>query len=120
MLRVNVPLDPTKTGREAESLESNLRKMIVGQDEAIEQIVNIYQMHEAITFLRGRIERLESNRASPTTSAKLLRCISLVIRLSVHRSGLCSVDPDRSRSRLGGRFRILKWKIAIRPLAIGF
>src|SRR5438094_10473550 len=45
MLRVNVPLDPTKTGRDAESLESNLRKMIVGQDEAIEQIVNIYQMH---------------------------------------------------------------------------
>ena len=45
MLRVNVPLDPTKTGREAESLETNLRKMIVGQDEAIEQIVNIYQMH---------------------------------------------------------------------------
>src|SRR6184192_856473 len=45
MGRVNVPLDPTKTGRDAESLESNLRKMIVGQDEAIEQIVNIYQMH---------------------------------------------------------------------------
>jgi ATP-dependent Clp protease ATP-binding subunit ClpB len=45
MLRVNVPLDPSKTGREAESLEGNLRKMIVGQDEAIQQIVNIYQMH---------------------------------------------------------------------------
>ncbi len=48
MLRVNVPLDPSKTGREAESLEGNLRKMIVGQDEAIQQIVNIYQM-----FLTG-------------------------------------------------------------------
>jgi len=45
MLRVNVPLDPTRTGRDAESLEGNLRKMIVGQDEAIEQIVNIYQMY---------------------------------------------------------------------------
>src|SRR5690348_2054561 len=45
MLRLNVPLDPTKTGREAEVLESNLRKMIVGQDEAIQSIVNIYQMH---------------------------------------------------------------------------
>src|SRR5216110_3332673 len=45
MLRVNVPLDPSKTGRDAESLEGNLRKMIVGQDEAIQQIVNIYQMH---------------------------------------------------------------------------
>ena len=45
MIRTNVALDPTKTGREAESLESNLRKLIVGQNEAIEQIVNIYQMH---------------------------------------------------------------------------
>ena len=45
MLRVNVPLDPTKTGREAEVLETNLKKLIVGQDEAIDQIVNIYQMH---------------------------------------------------------------------------
>jgi len=45
MLRVNVPLDPSKTGRDAESLEGNLRKMIVGQDEAIQQIVNIYQMY---------------------------------------------------------------------------
>jgi ATP-dependent Clp protease ATP-binding subunit ClpA len=45
MLRVNVPLDPTKTGREAETLESGLKKLIVGQDEAIQQIVNIYQMH---------------------------------------------------------------------------
>jgi ATP-dependent Clp protease ATP-binding subunit ClpB len=45
MLRVNVPLDPTRTGREAEILETNLKKLIVGQDEAIEQIVNIYQMN---------------------------------------------------------------------------
>lgn len=45
MLRVNVPLDPSKTGREAEVLESNLRKLIIGQDDAIQQIVNIYQMY---------------------------------------------------------------------------
>src|SRR5579864_2387341 len=45
MLRVNVPLDPTRTGREAETLETNLRRLIVGQDEAIQQIVNIYQMN---------------------------------------------------------------------------
>jgi len=44
-MRVNVPLDPTKTGREAETLESGLKKLIVGQDEAIQQIVNIYQMN---------------------------------------------------------------------------
>ena len=45
MLRVNVPLDPTRTGREAEALEASLGRMIVGQDEAIQQIVNIYQMY---------------------------------------------------------------------------
>jgi ATP-dependent Clp protease ATP-binding subunit ClpB len=45
MVRLNIPLDPAKTGRDAVSLESNLRRMIVGQDEAIQEIVNIYQMN---------------------------------------------------------------------------
>jgi len=45
MTRLNIPLDPAKTGRDAVSLESNLRRKIVGQDEAIQQIVNIYQMN---------------------------------------------------------------------------
>ncbi len=45
MVRLNAKLDPTKAGRDAETLEGNLKKLIVGQDEAIEQIVNIYQMH---------------------------------------------------------------------------
>src|SRR6266487_2957007 len=50
MVRLNKVLDPTLTGRDAEDLESNLRRKIVGQDEAIEQIVNIYQ-----TYLVGMI-----------------------------------------------------------------
>jgi len=45
MERLNIPLDPGKTGRDAQSLDTSLRRMIVGQEEAIEQIVNIYQMH---------------------------------------------------------------------------
>ena len=45
MVRLNIPLDPGRTGRDATQLESGLRRMIVGQDEAIQQIVNIYQMH---------------------------------------------------------------------------
>jgi ATP-dependent Clp protease ATP-binding subunit ClpB len=48
MVHVSLPLDPMKTGRAAEVLESNLRKRIIGQNEAIEHIVNIYQM-----FLTG-------------------------------------------------------------------
>src|SRR5664279_345342 len=45
MNRLRKVLDPTRTGREAESLEKTLLKLVVGQDEAIDQIVNIYQMH---------------------------------------------------------------------------
>ena len=41
-------LDPTRTGREAERLDHNLHKRIVGQDEAIQEVVNIYQ-----TYLAG-------------------------------------------------------------------
>jgi len=48
MVRLNIPLDPAKTGRDATQLETGLRRMIVGQDEAIDQVVSIYQ-----TFLAG-------------------------------------------------------------------
>jgi len=48
MGRMNRQLDPTITGTEAVKLESDLRRRIVGQDEAVDQIVNIYQ-----TFLAG-------------------------------------------------------------------
>jgi ATP-dependent Clp protease ATP-binding subunit ClpB len=41
-------LDPNKTGRQAEDLENHLRNLIVGQDEAIHQIVTAYQ-----TYLAG-------------------------------------------------------------------
>jgi ATP-dependent Clp protease ATP-binding subunit ClpB len=43
VVRLNIPLDPTKTGRDAVSLKRDLQRMIVGQDEAIQQIANIYQ-----------------------------------------------------------------------------
>ncbi len=45
MSRFRKVLDPTRTGKDAELLEKTLLRLIVGQDEAIEQIVNIYQMH---------------------------------------------------------------------------
>jgi ATP-dependent Clp protease ATP-binding subunit ClpB len=40
-------LDPTQTGRQAEDLENKLRHLIIGQDEAIHQIVRAYQTHLA-------------------------------------------------------------------------
>src|SRR5215468_3745035 len=54
MGRLNKQLNPTQTGYEAEKLESDLRKRIVGQDEAIQQIINIYQMHLAGMSSPGR------------------------------------------------------------------
>src|SRR5262249_39486158 len=41
-------LDPTRVGRQAQQLETNLRSRIVGQTEAIEHIANAYQ-----TYLSG-------------------------------------------------------------------
>ena len=54
MGRLNKQLDPTLTGYEAEKLESDLRKRIVGQDEAILQIVNIFQTYLAGMCSPGR------------------------------------------------------------------
>src|SRR6202030_2749937 len=47
MVRLNRKLDPTRTGQDANKLYTDLHKRIVGQDEAIDQIVNTYQMYLA-------------------------------------------------------------------------
>ncbi|MDA1236158.1 MAG: AAA family ATPase [Acidobacteria bacterium] len=43
-----VPLDPTRTGDDALRLERGIQRLVVGQEEAIRQIVNVYQ-----TFVAG-------------------------------------------------------------------
>jgi len=48
MVRLNRKLDPSQTGHEAEKLHGDLRRLVVGQEDAIDQIVSIYQ-----TFLAG-------------------------------------------------------------------
>ena len=45
MVKTKRPLDPTRTGDKAESLEENLKRLIIGQQEAVHEIVSIYQMH---------------------------------------------------------------------------
>ncbi len=47
MVRLKMPLDAKRTGREAEQLEQKLLKLVVGQDEAIRQIVDMFQMYQA-------------------------------------------------------------------------
>jgi ATP-dependent Clp protease ATP-binding subunit ClpA len=48
MTRLNELLDATQTGPEAEQLGASLRERIVGQEEAIREIVDVYQ-----TYLAG-------------------------------------------------------------------
>jgi ATP-dependent Clp protease ATP-binding subunit ClpB len=47
-------LDPSQNGRPAEHLENKLRHLVVGQDEAIHQIVRAYQTHVAGLAPAGR------------------------------------------------------------------
>src|SRR5690349_10166833 len=54
MGRLNKQLNPAQTGFDAEKLDSDLRKRIVGQDEAVRQIINVYQTHLAGMSSPGR------------------------------------------------------------------
>jgi ATP-dependent Clp protease ATP-binding subunit ClpB len=54
MGRLNQQLNPAQTGFEAEKLDADLHKRIVGQDEAIQQIITVYQTHLAGMSSPGR------------------------------------------------------------------
>lgn len=54
MVRLNKRLDPSQTGHEAQRLHADLLNRIVGQDEAVDQIVNIYQTYLAGMSSPGR------------------------------------------------------------------
>jgi ATP-dependent Clp protease ATP-binding subunit ClpB len=54
MGRLNQQLNPAQTGLEAEKLDADLHKRIVGQDEAIQQIISVYQTHLAGMSSPGR------------------------------------------------------------------
>src|SRR5215469_8919353 len=54
MGRLNKLLNSTLTGFDAEELESDLRKRIVGQDDAVRQIIDVYQTHLAGMSSPGR------------------------------------------------------------------
>src|SRR6476619_6127473 len=54
MGRLNKQLNPGQTGFDAEKLDADLRKRIVGQDDAIQQIISVYQTHLAGMSNPGR------------------------------------------------------------------
>src|SRR5262249_6790190 len=47
-------LDPTRTGKQAQDLEGKLHRFVVGQDEAIREIVNTYQTYVSGLSPMGR------------------------------------------------------------------
>ena len=47
-------LDTSKKGRQAEELENKLHHLVIGQEEAIHQIVRAYQTHLAGLAPAGR------------------------------------------------------------------
>jgi ATP-dependent Clp protease ATP-binding subunit ClpA len=47
-------LDTTRTGRQAQELETKLRSLVVGQEEAIQEIVRAYQSHTTGLSPAGR------------------------------------------------------------------
>ena len=52
--RMKTTLDPKRTGKDAAYLEFRLRQLIAGQDEAIGQIVNMFQMYTTGLSSPGR------------------------------------------------------------------
>jgi ATP-dependent Clp protease ATP-binding subunit ClpB len=54
VVRLSRKLDPSQTGIEAEKLHSDLHKLVVGQEEAVNQIVNIYQTFRSGMTSPGR------------------------------------------------------------------
>ena len=53
-MAVGILLDPLRVGREAEVLETKLRQCVIGQDEAVRQIVGVYQTYLAGLTAPGR------------------------------------------------------------------
>ena len=52
--RIKEILDPTRMGSEAETLQRDMEKRIIGQDQAVRQIVRIYQTFQAGMATPGR------------------------------------------------------------------
>ena len=108
-------LDPMQTGREAEALEDKLRHFIVGQEEAIHEIVRAYQTHLSGLFSGWAARSETSCSLGPTGSGKtriveataesLLRNSRAVIKIDCARSfntAMRSREVDRLATGIPG------------------
>ena len=77
MVRLNRKLDPSQTGLEAEKLSADLRKLVIGQDEPVDQIVNIYQTYLAgMTGVGRRIGNLLFLGPTGTGKTRLVEALA--------------------------------------------
>ncbi|MBV8552821.1 MAG: ATP-dependent Clp protease ATP-binding subunit [Acidobacteriaceae bacterium] len=53
-MRRPIVLDPNRPGKQAETLQKKLRRLIIGQDDAITEIVDLYQTYLAGLTAQGR------------------------------------------------------------------
>ncbi len=83
----NTVLDPNRAGKDANDLEIGLRRQVVGQDEAIEQIARVYQIHR--TDFLPRDSRSETSFSSAQQVQERRESWRLPRRL-------CSATPKRS------------------------
>ena len=87
----NRQLDPEQIGNRATLLDSDLRKRVVGQDEAIQQIVNVYQTYLAGMSGPGRpIGNLLF--LGPTGSGKTLLVEAMAESLVGHSRAVLKID----------------------------
>ena len=59
MGQLHISLDPARVGPDATSLQRAVRAMIIGQDEAIKHIVDVYQMYVTGLTAMGRWPKQE-------------------------------------------------------------
>jgi ATP-dependent Clp protease ATP-binding subunit ClpB len=83
-------LDPSKTATQAENLEKKLRHLIIGQDEAIHQIVRTYQTYLAGLSLVGR--PIENFFLGPTGSGKTRTVEATAEALVGNPRGVTKID----------------------------
>jgi ATP-dependent Clp protease ATP-binding subunit ClpA len=88
---VNKSLDPTQAGHRAETLNTDLRKRIIGQDDAIRQVVNMYQAY-ASGLSSPRRPIGTSLFLGPTGSGKTLLVEAMAESLVGHNRAVIKID----------------------------
>ena len=100
-------LDPTKTGPDVEALERDLRDKIVGQEDAIHEVVEMYQTYVSGLSAPGRpIANLMF--LGPTGSGKTRLVEALAECLLQDRAAVLKIDCAEFQHSHGRGCRLLR------------